>query len=129
MRLGSGFWIAPNWPIGLKLEKWQWRHNFLTWHCYQIFLTLFCYSCQVYWPKFHVNIISGSGVLTTNFYKGLTRNPEFGNTTVWVLPNICKQKRTPLIKCYGMRQNSRVTAFTMSELLSENQLCCTCNLW
>ena len=22
------------------------------------------------------------------FYKGLTRNPEIGNTTVWVLPNI-----------------------------------------
>ena len=41
-----------------------------------------------YWSKFHVNIVTGSGVLTIFFYKGLTRNPEIGNTLVWVLPNI-----------------------------------------
>ena len=41
-----------------KLEKWQWRHNFLTWaivnifwHC-RFFLVNFSY-----WSKFHVNII------------------------------------------------------------------------
>ena len=28
--------------IGLKSEKWQWRHNFLTWRQRQYFLTLFC---------------------------------------------------------------------------------------
>ena len=39
-------------------------------------------------PKFHVNIITGSGIMTIFFYKGLTRNPEMGNTHVWVLPNI-----------------------------------------
>ena len=26
--------------------------------------------------------------MTIFFYKGLTRNPEIGNTPVWVLPNI-----------------------------------------
>ena len=41
-----------------------------------------------YWSKFHVNIITGSGVMTIFFYKGLIRNPEIGNTPVWVLPNI-----------------------------------------
>ena len=35
-----------------------------------------------YWSKFHVNIISGSGIMTILFYKGLTRNPEIGNTLV-----------------------------------------------
>ena len=34
-----------------------------------------------YWSKFHVNVITGPGVMTILFYKGLTRNPE-------ILPNI-----------------------------------------
>ena len=29
-----------------------------------------------YLPKFHVNIITGSGVMTIYFDKGLTRNPK-----------------------------------------------------
>ena len=33
-----------------------------------------------YWSKFHVIIITGSGNMTILFYKGLTRNPEIGNT-------------------------------------------------
>ena len=41
-----------------------------------------------YWSKFHVNIITGSGIITIFFYKGLTRNPEIGNTPVSVLSNI-----------------------------------------
>ena len=77
----------------------------------------------IYWFKFHVNIITGSGVTTICFYKGLTRNPEIGNTPVWVWPNIWRlgRVRTPLIKCYLMLQYVRVTAFTFSELLRENQ--------
>ena len=35
-----------------------------------------------YWSKFHVNIITGSGIITIFFYKGLIRNPEIGNTHV-----------------------------------------------
>ena len=39
------------------------------------FLTLFCFSYQFsYCSKFHVNIITASGVMTISFYKGLTRN-------------------------------------------------------
>ena len=56
----------------------------------------FCWRCFIffvkfsYWSKFHVNIITGSGVTTFFFYKGLTRNPEVWNISVWVLPNIWK---------------------------------------
>ena len=70
MHLESGFRFAA---IGCKLKKWKWRHNFSTF---------------TYWSKFHVNIITGSRVMKISFYKGLTRNPEIGNTQVWVLPSI-----------------------------------------
>ena len=43
-----------------------------------------------YWPKFYLNIIDDSGVITIYFYNGLTRNPEIENTSVSVLPNICR---------------------------------------
>ena len=35
-----------------------------------------------YWSKFHFNIITGSGVMTILFNKGLTRNLLIGNTPV-----------------------------------------------
>ena len=38
-----------------------------------------------YWFKFHVNIITGSGVMVVFFFRNW---PEIGNTTIWVLPNI-----------------------------------------
>ena len=44
------------------------------------------------WFKFHVNIITGSGVTTMLFYKGLTRNPEIGNTPIWRLGRIKNTK-------------------------------------
>ena len=64
-----------------------------SWH--DIIVKFFC-CCFVslvkfsYWSKFHVNIITGSGVMTIFFYMGLTKNPKIGNTPVWVLPNICR---------------------------------------
>ena len=45
--------------------------------CYFVALVKFSY-----WSKFHVNIITGSGVMTISFYKGLTRNSEIGKTPV-----------------------------------------------
>ena len=41
-----------------------------------------------YWSKFDINVITGSGIMTIFFYKGLTRNSKIGNTPVLVLPNI-----------------------------------------
>ena len=54
------------------------------------FVFLFKFS---YWSKFHVNIIIGSEIMTIFFYKGLTGNPEIGNTHVWVFPNIWRLGR------------------------------------
>ena len=93
------------------------------WHC---FISLMKFS---YWSKCHINIITGSGVMTIFIYKGLTRKLEIGNTPVWVLPNIwrlgkvgyIKVSTNLLIKCGWMLQNARVTAFTVSELLRENK--------
>ena len=91
--------VLENYAAGIRLlncsksdksEKWQWRHNFPIWrdqHCFWgCFISLVKFN---YWSNFHVNIITGSGVITIFFYKGLTRNPEIGNTPVWVLPNNC----------------------------------------
>ena len=91
---------------------------------------LFCFSCQAsYWSKFYVNIITGSGVMTIYFYKRLTRNPEIGNIPVWVLSNICRlgQARDAKIgidvpdEIILNAAKFRLTAFTVSELLSENK--------
>ena len=65
--------------------------------------------------RFHVNIITGSGVMTIFFYKGLTGNLEIRNTSVWVLPNIWGQGQVRITSL------TRVTAFTVSESLKENQ--------
>ena len=51
------------------------------WHC---FVSLVKFS---FWSKFHVNIITGSGVMTVSFYRGMTRGPEIEDTPVWVLSN------------------------------------------
>ena len=78
--------------ISRKSEKWQChhnRHNLLTWRHCQNFR-----GCRVslvkfsYWSEVHVNIITGSGVMTIIVYKGLIKNPKIGNTPGWGLPNI-----------------------------------------
>ena len=79
-----------------------------------------------YWSKFHVNIITGSGIIAIFFYTGLTRNPEIGYIPLlefcsisgdwgklWI-PNLARMSP---IKYYWMQQNSRVTALTVFELL------------
>ena len=52
------------------------------WRC---FVSLVKFS---YWSKCYVNVITGSGVMKIFLCKRLTRNPEIGNTRIWVLPNI-----------------------------------------
>ena len=76
-----------------------------------------------YWSRFHVNIITGSGVIIIFFNKGLTRNPEIPPSEFcplsedWGKLGIQNLARMSLIKCYWMLQNARVTGFTISELL------------
>ena len=76
---------------GLKI----FRHDVIViffWRCF-VSLVKFCN-----WSKFHINIITGSGIITIFFCKGLARNPEIGNTPVWVLPNIWRLGRVMDIK-------------------------------
>ena len=74
-------------PDGSKLAKNPknddnvtiFRHDVILKFFLCCFVSLFNLS---YWSKFHVNIITGSGIITIFFYKGRTRNPETGNTPV-----------------------------------------------
>ena len=67
--------------------------------------------------------------MTIFFCKGLTRNPDIRNTPSGFCPisgdwdklGIINLIRTSLTKFYSMLQNTRVMAFTVSELLRENQ--------
>ena len=119
---------------GQKSGKWQWRHNFLTWHHHQFFWPCFVPLVKFsYWPRFHVNIITGSGIMTISFCKGLTKNPEIGNTLVWVFPNIWRLGQIMDIK-FGTNVSNRMLLnvakyqgysfyrFWVIELLRENQL-------
>ena len=103
------------------------RHDFIVNFFWRCFVSLVTFS---YWSKFHVNIITGSGIITIFFYKGLTRirkseipPSEFcpisgGWDKLWI-PQLAQM---PPIKYYWMLQNSRVPALTVFELLRENQL-------
>ena len=84
MRLESSFSkLAINWKNDSDVKIY--RHDVIVkfFWCFLVFLVSFSY-----WSKFHVNIITGSGVMTIYFYKRLTRNPEMGNIPVWILLNI-----------------------------------------
>ena len=99
--------------------------------------SVFFWRCRVslvkfsYWSKFHVNIMTGSRVMIIFVYKGLTKNPEIGNTPVWVLLNIWRLgefgivnlARMSRIKCYWILWHARVTAFTVSDLLKLGSHC------
>ena len=82
------------------------------------------------WFKFHCNFITGSGILTILFYKGLTRNSEIRNTPVWVLPIIwilgwvmyTKFGANVSIECYWILRSTGVTAFTVFVIFRKNQL-------
>ena len=60
-------------------------HDVICWFFWRRFVSHVKFS---YWSMFHVKTITGSGVIKISIYKELTRNPEIGNTPVWVLPNI-----------------------------------------
>ena len=92
------------WPLNCsKLAKNPKNDNDITISRHDVIVKIFwCGFVSLvkfsYWSKFHVNIITGSGIMTIFFYKGLTRNPEIGNTPVWVLPNIWRLERVIVTK-------------------------------
>ena len=76
----------------LQVHLLMWRHRQFIW---QFFVFLVNFS---YWCKFHVNIITGSEVMTIFFYEGLTRNLEIRNILVWVFLNIWRLGKANNIK-------------------------------
>ena len=67
--------------------------------------------------------------MTIYFFKGLTRNPEIGNTPIWVLFNIWRLGQVRNTK-FGMDVFNKILLnaancqgynFTLSKLLKENQ--------
>ena len=76
-----------------------------------------------YWFKFHINIITGSGIMTISFYKGLTRNLEIWSNHVWVLPNIWR---------LGQDGNTKFDRNVSSKMLLNTvkcQGCSFCRFW
>ena len=97
---------------GLKLAKNPKNENDVTISRHDVNVKVFwrCFVFLVklhYWSKFHVNIVTGSGIMTIFFYKWLTRNPEIGNTPLWVLPNIWRLGWLMDSKC-GTNVSNRV---------------------
>ena len=77
----SGIWP----PYCSKLAKNPRNDNDVTIFRYNFFWRCFVSIVKFnYWSKLYVNIMTGSGTMTIFFYTGLTRNPEIGNTPVWV---------------------------------------------
>ena len=86
MRPEDRFRMAANWPsIGKKQDVTICRHDIIVKFFWRYRISHIKIS---YWFEFHINNMTGSGVMTIFVYKGLTRNPEIGNTPLWVLPNI-----------------------------------------
>ena len=83
-------------------------------------------------PRFNINIITGSGVMTIIVYKELTRNPEIKNLPIWILPNIWRlgllrdikfgknvsdKKLLNAAKCQGLFPNCQITLSITLKLL------------
>ena len=106
MDLKSGFQFTPNWPINWKNgnDVTVCRHDVIVRFFWTRFVSLVKFGN---WSKFHVIIITGSGVTTTFFYKGLTRNPKIGNISSRVLPNILRLGRVRDTK-FGMKVSNEM---------------------
>ena len=109
---------------GHKLQKWRRRPNFMIWHHRQFFwcrrFSLIKFS---YWSKFHVNIMTSSGVITSFVYKELkSGNQKYPvvNFAQYLETGAswgCQMWHVSLIKSYWMLQIARVTTFTVLQLL------------
>ena len=114
--------LAPNWQKNWKNDND--RHGIIVSSFWCCFVSLVKFS---YWFKFHINIITGSGGIAIFFYKGLTRNPEMGNTRVWVLSNIWRLERGTDTKfgtnvSYKMLLNAAIASLNFLVKLPPNQI-------
>ena len=93
--------LAINWK---KTMEWQFidlKSSSIFWG---VFVSLVKFS---HWSKFHVNIITGSGVMRIFFYKGFTRNLEIRNISIGVLPNNWRLGRVRDTK-FGMNVSNKM---------------------
>ena len=79
LQLNFGLYLAVNWKNNTDVTIF--RRDVIVKLFWRCFVSLVKFS---YWSKFHINIITGSGVMTIFFYKGVTRHSEIRNTPVWV---------------------------------------------
>ena len=124
----SGLQIAPNWP---KIRKMTMTSQFPNMTLTSIFfdLVLFLLSSLVTGPSFMsisslvLELLQFSFIRDSPEIRKSERPPsEFCQVSgdvgqLW----ITNLERMSLIECYWMLQNSKVTAFTVFELLRENQ--------
>ena len=124
----SGLRIAPNWP---KIRKMTMTSQFSDMTSTSNFfdVVLFLLSSLVTGPSF---MSISSLVLELWQFPFIRDWPEIRKWEIppsefclisgdWGELGIPNWPRTSLIKCYWMLQNARVTDFTISELLRENQ--------
>ena len=118
--------IGNVWGIGKNFKVCRYAFLFIwklqiNWVCQKYLLYTF------YWSKVHVNIITGSRVMTIFIYNGLIGNLEiplsefFPISKDWRKLGILNLARIFLMKCYWMLEKHRVTAFTICELSRKNQ--------
>ena len=88
----SGFRIVSNWP---KIWKITMTSQLVNMKPSSIFLVVVSslLSSLVTGPSFMSRSSRYHRIMTIFFYRILTRNPEIGNTPVWVLPNIWRLGR------------------------------------
>ena len=79
--LESGFRMAQNWPKIGKMTMLPQHANMTPSSIFfdAVFVSLVNFS---YWSKLYLNVIIGSGVMITFFYKGLSTNAEVVNTSI-----------------------------------------------
>ena len=128
MRPESGFRIAPNWS---EIGQMTMTSQFSDMTSSSIFfeVVLFLLSSLVTGPSF----MSISSLVLELWQFSFIRDwpeirkleiapSEFSSVSAdWVELTVPNLARMSLIKCYWMLQNARVTAFAVSELLTENQ--------
>ena len=128
VRPESGFRIALNWPY---IRKMAMTSQFFDMASSSIFfdVVLFLLSCLVTGPTFmSISLL----VLELWQFSFMRDCPKIRKSEIplsefcpisgdWSELGIPSLARMSLIKCYGMLQNTRVTAFTAYELLRVNQ--------
>ena len=117
----SGIWLSDCSKLAINRKN----NNYVTICRYEVIVTIFWRGLVSlvkfsYWNKFHFNIITGSGVMTIFFYKGLIRNLQIWNTPVWVLPNIWR---------LGQVRNTKYGTNVSNEMLLNAAKCQGCSFY